>query len=147
MKNKILIGRKDVADFPELELENIDVKIDTGAFTSSIHCYHIEELEQNGEKVIQFQLLDPSHEQYNDKVFVFKNFKLKSIKSSTGHAESRYIIKTNITLFGKFYPIELSLSERGEMKYPVLLGRKLLRKNFIVDVSKKNLSYDGIKIQ
>lgn len=147
MKQKIVIGRKDIADFPELELENIAVKIDTGAFTSSIHCHQIEELEHNGNKVIRFQLLDESHEQYKDKVFVFKNFKEKVIKSSTGHAESRFIIKTTIALFGKIYPIELSLSERGEMKYPVLLGRKLLRKNFIVDVAKKNLSFDSFTNQ
>ncbi|MFA9391778.1 MAG: ATP-dependent zinc protease [Prolixibacteraceae bacterium] len=147
MKEKLIIGRKDFAHFPELELENIAVKIDTGAYTSSIHCHQIEEIELDGEKAIRFQLLDPTHQDYNDQVFVFKNFKLKSVKSSTGQAELRYIIKTKISLFGRRYPIELSLSERGEMRYPVLLGRKLLRKRFLVDPSLQNLSFDSLNHQ
>lgn len=144
MKEKLIIGRKDLANFPELELENIAVKIDTGAFTSSIHCEQIEEIEYEGEKAIRFQLLDPTHEWYNGKIFIFKKYKLKMIKSSSGHAEMRYIIKTKIEMFRKRYPVELSLSERGEMKYPVLLGRKLLRKRFLIDPSKQNLSYNDL---
>jgi len=147
IKEKLIIGRKDFASFPELGLEFIAVKIDTGAYTSSIHCQHIEVIENEGQKEIRFQLLDPTHGHYNEKVFIFKNFKLKSIKSSTGHEEMRYIIKTKITLFRKIYPIELSLTERGEMKYPVLLGRKLLRKRFIIDPSKQNLSFISLNKQ
>jgi hypothetical protein len=141
VREKLIIGRKDLANFPELELENIAVKIDTGAFTSSIHCEHIEEIEHEGEKAIRFQLFDPTHNWYNGKYFVFTKYQRKKIKSSTGHTEMRYIIKTKIELFRKRYPIELSLSERGDMKYPILLGRKLLRKRFLIDPSKQNLSY------
>ncbi|MBN2807380.1 MAG: ATP-dependent zinc protease [Prolixibacteraceae bacterium] len=144
MREKLIIGRKDLANFPELELENIAVKIDTGAFTSSIHCDKIEEIEHEGESAIRFQLLDPTHEWYNGKTFVFKKYKLKKIKSSSGHSELRYIIRTKIELFRKIYPVELSLSERGDMKYPVLLGRKLLRKRFLIDPSKQNLSYNDL---
>lgn len=147
MKEKIIIGRKDIANFPELGLENIAVKIDTGAYTSSIHCHQIEEIEHEGQPAIRFQLLDPSHEMYNEKVFVFHNFKLKTIKSSIGQSELRYIIKTKISMFGKRFPIELSLSERGDMRYPVLLGRKLLRKRFLVDPAEQNLSYTSLNKQ
>lgn len=146
-KEKLIIGRKDFANFPELGLEFIAVKIDTGAYTSSIHCQQIEEIEFEGQKAVRFQLLDPSHDQYNEKIFIFNNFKLKSIKSSMGHEEMRYVIKTKIALFRKLYPIELSLTERGEMKYPVLLGRKLLRKRFLIDPSKQNLSFVSLNQQ
>lgn len=141
MSEKLFIGRKDKADFPEFGLENIDVKTDTGAYSSSIHCHHIVEKEIDGRKVIQFELLDPSHEEYNEKRFTTANYKIKTIKNSFGITEDRYIIETQIILFGKIYPIELSLSERGEMKYPVLLGRKLLNKKFNVNTDKTNLSY------
>ena len=141
MEKKITIGRKDKIDFPELGLEDIDVKVDTGAYTSSIHCHHIEEKEHDGEAFIEFQLLDPSHEQYNNKKFRVKNYVEKEIKNSFGISEKRFIITTNTRLFGKTYSIELSLSERGEMKFPVLLGRKLLNGNFIVDTAKYNLSF------
>ncbi|MGB5394558.1 MAG: RimK/LysX family protein [Lutimonas sp.] len=139
--SKLFIGRKDFADFPEFGLENIAVKTDTGAYSSSIHCHHIEEIVKDGEKAIQFRLLDPNHEEYNEKLFCTRKYAIKTIKNSFGGTEDRYIITTNIILFGNFYPIKLSLSERGEMKYPVLLGRELLNKNFNVDTDRTNLSF------
>lgn len=140
MKQKTLIGRNDCADFPELGLEDIAVKIDSGAYTSSIHCHQIEEIIINEIPTIKFLLLDPSHENYNRKEFHSTKYKKKSIKSSNGQFENRFIIKTIIVLFNKEYPIELSLTERGEMKFPVLLGRKLLNRKFLIDTAKKNLS-------
>lgn len=136
-----IIGRKDKADFPELDLRNLNVKVDTGAFTSSIHSHEIKEVEENGEKHIEFKLLDPSYSKYCDKIFKVKNYKEKAIKSSFGDVEHRYIIKTNIILFSQEFLIELSLSQRTEMKFPVLLGRKFLNKKYMVDTSLNNISY------
>lgn len=141
LNEKRIIGRKDIADFPDLDLFNIAVKIDTGAYTSSIHCHHISETEVEGKKAIRFSLLDPGHPNFNNKQLVCTNYRLKKIKSSTGHSQIRYIITTNIVLFNQSYLAEFSLSERSAMKYPVLLGRKLLKKRFIVDPAKINLSF------
>ncbi|NPD46972.1 RimK/LysX family protein [Lentimicrobium sp. S6] len=134
------IGRIDKADFPELKLRNISIKVDTGAYTSSIHCHHVKEIDLNGEKYIEFELLDPSQAKYIDKVFKVKNYQEKSIKSSFGNTEQRFIITTIIVIFGQEHPIELSLSERSDMKYPILLGRKFLSHRFVVDTSLKNVS-------
>ncbi|MBF4986150.1 peptidase, partial [Nonlabens mediterrranea] len=60
-KKKLIIGRTDRADFPKLEIENLDIKIDTGAYTSSIHCTNI--VEENG--ILLATLLDEAHEQYH----------------------------------------------------------------------------------
>lgn len=130
-----------MVDFPEFGLENIAVKTDTGAYSSSIHCHLIEETIIDFKKVIQFRLLDPSHTDYNEKSFYTENYSIKTIKNSFGTAEDRYVIETTIVLFGNEYPIKLSLSERGDMKYPVLLGRELLSKRFNVDTDRTNLSY------
>lgn len=135
-----IIGRIDKGDFPELKLQNISIKVDTGAYTSSIHSHEITEVDLNGKKHIEFKLLDPSHLKYRDKIFKVKNYKIKTIKSSFGTVEQRFIIKTNIVIFDHEYPIELSLSERSDMKYPILLGRKFLNNRFIVDTSQKNIS-------
>lgn len=140
LKKKIIIGRKDKADFPDLELRNIDLKVDTGAYTSAIHCHKISTHEVDGQEILTFTLLDPSHRQYDDKEFTTDSFSVKRIKNSFGGSEQRFIIKTTIRLFGKRYPLELSLSERGEMKFPILIGRKFLMGNFIVDPSKYDLS-------
>ena len=134
------IGRVDRADFPEINLRDIKIKIDSGAFTSSIHCHAVHEVDSNGENHIEFKLLDPSHPEYENKVYTVKDYKEKSIKSSNGKTEQRFIIKTTIMIFDEVFPIELSLSERGDMKYPVLLGRKFLNNRFIIDTSLKNVS-------
>ncbi|WP_372641982.1 ATP-dependent zinc protease [Ancylomarina sp.] len=136
-----IIGRIDKADFPELNLLDIDIKVDTGAYTSSIHCHDVQEIELDGEKFIEFKLLDPSHTQYNSKIFKVKNYEVKSVKSSFGAVEQRFIVNTKIVIFGKEYSIKLSLSERSDMRIPILLGRRFLNKKFIVDTSSKNLSF------
>ena len=138
---KIIVGRTDKADFPELSLEEIDVKIDSGAFTSSIHCSNINEFRINNESLIKFTLLDPEHSFYNDKEFSSKNYTSKMVKSSNGISEKRFMIQTEIMIFNTKFPIYLTLSERKDMKFPVLLGRKFLNKKFVIDTAKKNLSY------
>lgn len=137
----LLIGRKDKADFPELHLRNINVKIDTGAYTSTIHSHHIQEVLIAGENYIEFLLLDPSHSKYSEKKFKTKRYRKKKVKNSFGESELRYFVETVIVLFGEELPIELSLSERSSMKYPILIGRKLLNGRFVVDTSKQNLSF------
>jgi hypothetical protein len=135
------IGRKDRIDFPQLRLYDIDAKIDTGAYTSAINCCSIKIIEKNGEKKVRFNLLDPSHPSYNNKKFALPVYRKRRIKNSFGQVEERYIIKTKILLFGKLFDIELSLTDRSKMEYPVLLGRKMLRNRFLVNVAQANLSY------
>ena len=138
---KTTIGRVDKADFPELSLIEIDVKIDSGAYTSSIHCANIEEINVNGEKIIKFTLLDPEHPLYNNKEFSTKKYTSKAVKSSNGISQERFLIETEIFIFNQIFSIHLTLTERKDMKFPVLLGRKFLNKKFIIDTAKKNLSY------
>lgn len=140
MKNnkiKLLIGRTDIVDFPKLNLFGIDIKVDTGAYTSSFHSHSIEVVDG----ILKCQFLDPKHDKYHEKYFLFKDFYQKNVKSSNGIIENRFIIKTEILLFNELHEIELTLTERGSMKYPVLLGRKFLSKKFIVDTAKKNISF------
>lgn len=138
---KITIGRVDKADFPELSLTDIDVKIDSGAYTSSIHCSNIKEITVDDSTYIRFKLLDPEHDFYNNKEFTFKNYASKIVKSSNGISETRFMIHTEIIMFQKKFPIYLTLSERKDMKFPILLGRKFLNKKFVIDTIKKDLSH------
>ncbi len=141
LDTKKLIGRKDKVDFPKMRLYDIDAKIDTGAYTSAIHCHNIKISEKDHVKYVTFNLLDPSHPNYNEKRFRVPLHTKRRIKSSIGKSEERCIIKTLITLFGEKLEIELSLTDRSEMEYPVLIGRKLLKKGYVVDISKSDLSY------
>ena len=147
IKQKIIIGRKDIADFPLLELLGVEVKIDSGAFTSSFHCHNIRYFEKGGKQFVSCNFLDPGHPLYHEKEFVFENFTIRKIKSSNGLVEERFSVISEIKIFDKNYPIELTLTERSDMKFPVLLGRKFLSHKFIIDPSRTNLSQKGKIIQ
>lgn len=134
---KIIIGRTDRADFPKLGLENIAIKIDTGAYTSSIHCS--DYVEKDG--VLHATFLDEQHEQFHGKVLKFDEYKITTVRSSNGEVEQRYKVKANIRLYNKLYEISLTLSNRMKMRYPVLIGRKFLSSKFIVDPELQDVSF------
>ncbi|MDH5608877.1 MAG: RimK/LysX family protein [Cyclobacteriaceae bacterium] len=141
MVSKHLIGRKEKVDFPEFGLAGISAKVDTGAYTSALHCSFIRVV---GEK-LEFAISHNTDEIRLDRKFTTTNFTSRLIRSSNGKTQQRYVIKTKIKLFGKDYLTEFSLADRSKMKNPVLLGRKLISGRFIVDVSAKYLSTKNIK--
>ncbi|MBN8691574.1 MAG: ATP-dependent zinc protease [Bacteroidetes bacterium] len=145
-KNKIrLIGRREFVDFPQLKLFSIEAKIDTGAYTSAIHCKDIQLKTANGKQVLCFKLLDNTHPEYSEQVHEFSEFYRKKIKNSFGEMEERYIIKTRVKIGKKNILTTLSLSDRENMRYPVLIGRRLLKGKFIVDVNKIHINGQRIK--
>ncbi len=132
-QNKIrLIGRREYVDFPELKLFSVEAKIDTGAYTSSLHCKNIR-LEN---KSLVFETDAGKHE--------FSDFFRKKIKNSFGEMEERYIIKTSVKLGKKTIRTTISLSDRENMRYPVLIGRRMLKGKFLIDVNKIHIG--GIRI-
>ena len=135
-KNKSLqvIGKKELVDFPDLEIMSLYAKIDTGAYSNTLHCHGIE---IKNEK-LYFKVLDPTHPSFNKKEYCFNDFFKKTIKNSFGESEERYMIKTRIKIRGRVIKSIISLTDRGKMRYPVLIGRRLLKNKFVVDVSLKN---------
>jgi hypothetical protein len=85
-------------------------------------------------------LLDPEHEAYNNKIFELPISDVREVKSSNGLTESRYFVRAKIQLNDRIIDTELSLTDRSEMKFPVLLGRKFLMNRFLVDVAKVHTS-------
>ncbi|HNV30350.1 MAG TPA: RimK/LysX family protein [Cyclobacteriaceae bacterium] len=132
-----ILGRSDRVDLPGLGLTNIHAKIDTGAYNCSLHCSRAEIVDGN----LEFVLLDEEHPEFTGMKFVFKKYEQREIKNSFGEAELRYVIKTTIRIYDYLIRAEFSLSNRGNLKFPVLLGRKILRDRFLIDVTKKDLSF------
>jgi len=132
-----VLGRSDRVNLPGLGLKNIHAKIDTGAYTSSLHCSRAEVI--NG--VLEFVLLDDEHPEFTGMKFTFTEFTQREIRNSFGVAEMRYIINTSVKIFSEEIMAEFSLSDRDTLRFPILLGRKILRDRFLIDVTKKNLSY------
>ena len=143
---KRLLGRRELVDFPEFALSGVEAKVDTGAYTSAIHCTDIRvDTGATPRPVLMVRLLDPGHEGADGHPMAFADFVLRDIRSSNGEVQERYVIRAVVQLYGKPFEVEFSLSDRSDMKYPVLLGRSLLRQGrFVVDVAKRNLSYKAL---
>lgn len=149
MKEKIsfpiVIGATDHVDLPEFELYNLACRIDTGAATSAIHCHNVKLVQKDGRQAVSFMLLDPEHPAYQNRAFYSFDFKEKIIKNSFGQIEKRFSIKTILLLFGRKFKTEMTLADREAMKYPLLIGRRLLLRGFLVDVRLKDISYHSKK--
>lgn len=136
-KEKLLIGRVEEVDFTELELFGVQAKIDTGAYTTALHCQDIYESRENGVKVLYFKPLDKDHPLYTEQEIRVQKYARKKIKNSFGQIETRFVISTKIKIGSKEVETDITLADRANMRYPVLLGRKLLSKGFLIDVNKQ----------
>jgi len=142
---KNIIGRKDKVDIPFLSIENIPVKIDSGAYSSSIHCSSIELIENSSKKQLEVIFLDESNSNFSGKKYIFTEFRKKKVKSSTGDEQERYFIQLPVVIFNREYLTDFSLTRRNGLRNPILLGRKLTNNHFIIDTSMTNLSYRNKK--
>lgn len=134
MSNLKIIGRLEYVDFPQLGITELEAKVDTGAYTSSLHC---SEIEVNNDTV-RFIVLDDAHPSFEGKWFKLPIEKFTMVKSSNGQTEERVVVKTVIKLLDEEFDIFLTLTNRKDMKYPVLLGRKFLQKKYLVNVNIKH---------
>lgn len=132
-----VLGRYDRIDLPELGLFNIHAKIDTGAYSCSLHCQQWQVV--NGK--LEVILLDEEHPEFTGMKFIFDEFENRAIRNSFGEVEKRFVINTTIKIFGEEIVTSFSLSDRGTLKFPVLIGRKILRNRFLIDVRRINQSY------
>lgn len=141
---KRLLGRRELIDLPALGLRGVVAKVDTGAYTSAIDCadLHLEADPATGEPVLHVRLFDPDHPATDGRALVFCEFGQRSIRSSNGEVQVRYVIRTVVLLYGQAFETEFSLADRSDLKHPVLLGRALLRQgHFVVDVARRDVSY------
>ncbi|MGY6522853.1 MAG: ATP-dependent zinc protease family protein [Mongoliitalea sp.] len=140
MSSKKIIGRKEKISFLDWGITNISAKIDTGAYTSSIHCDYAEERIENGSKVLYFKLLAVLDRKYSGKELRATTYTQKRVKNSFGEAEVRYKVSTKVRMFGEEFEAEFTLTDRSKMRNAVLIGRKLIHGRFLVDVSQVHLS-------
>lgn len=130
-KPKTLIGRAERIDFPVAKILGVPAKIDTGAYRSSVWASDIEE--RDGK--LFFKLLGPESPFYTGKELSVHDYEIVEVENSFGHAEERYSIMLSMRLGGRRVRTNITLSDRSKKTYPVLVGRKILRGKFIVDVS------------
>ena len=142
MIEKKIIGKKETISILDIDLFNLDAKVDTGADSNALHCDHIEIDDDN---MVHFHLLDEVHESYHGKKMKMPLYKLKKVRSSNGELQHRPSIQVTVDFFGKEYKTVVSLTNRADMKYPMLIGRKFLSGKFLVDVSQEYLTKEELK--
>lgn len=132
---KKTIGRREFIGLPDFGILAVEAKVDTGAYTSALHCSVIEEEVKGDTRQLKVSLFDESHPEYSRQFHYFERYERKQIRSSNGDTEERYVVISSIRIYGRRYMTRFSLTNRENMKYPVLLGRRCLKGRFIVDVA------------
>lgn len=134
-KEKIIVGRVEWVQVDATEMV-AKARVDSGAQTSSIHAENVTEKMIEGEKYVQFETID---DQDNRHVFIKKVIASTVVRSSTGEANSRYVVRMNIKMAGRDHEVNVNLNDRTGLVYRFLVGRNLLMGNYVVDVSQSRL--------
>lgn len=125
------IGWRELVHLPDLGLRGIPAKVDTGARTSSLHATILDEYERDGELFVRFAV--DFERQRVRQVCEAVHIDWRGITSSNGETQRRRIIKTPLTIGGLRFRAEISLADRSDMRFPMLIGRSSLRGRFVVD--------------
>lgn len=134
LAKKQIIGWREWVAFPELSIDHIKAKIDTGARSSALHAYDIECYKTKNGKLRAKFIVHPL--QRNNKTIIHCHADVidqRYVRSSSGQRELRTTIVTNLALGNDVWPIELTLTNRDSMGFRLLIGRTALRRRFLVD--------------
>lgn len=130
---KLVVGWREWVSLPDLNLQHIKAKIDTGARTSTLHAFSVEGYSKKGAQRVKF-LIHP----YQNRIDVVKECDARvvdkrMVSDSGGHKEKRYVILTTLVIGTEAWDIEMTLTNRDTMKFRMLLGRTAMKKKIVVD--------------
>lgn len=128
-----IIGWREWVSLPSLNITKIKAKIDTGARTSALHAFSLKPFVENNIEKVCFDI-HPMQHNVDDVITCIANVVDKRlVTDSGGHEEERYVIEAPITIGGQTWSIEITLTERENMLFRMLLGRSAIRKRFIIN--------------
>lgn len=130
---KATVGTLELCDLPQLAINALHIRVDTGATTSSLHVDNIEEFDKQGDLWVSFDIHPDLHDVSEIVRREAKVEAIKKVKSSTANKECRYTIITKIVMAKMEWSIQLTLTDRSEMNYLMLLGRQAMSGRLIVD--------------
>lgn len=133
MKKKIIVGWREVLSLPELRLDRIKAKIDTGARTSCLHAYKLETFTRNHALWVRFWMHPEQNNTELSQICEAKVIDERIVRDSGGHEEKRYVIETLLSVNEEQWPIEVTLTNRENMRFRMLLGRTAMHDRIIVD--------------
>lgn len=134
---KIILGALEKCDLPDIGIFNLVMRVDTGAATSSLHVENVEEFEKDGEQYINFDIHPDVYDVERITRHSSKVEAIRRVKSSTATRERRFLITTTLVIGENAWPIHITLTDRSEMTYNMLLGREAMQDKILVDPSKE----------
>ena len=135
-----VVGWREWVAFPDIGLPAVRAKVDTGAATSAIHAHSVEPFERGGAAYVRFEV-HPFFRRHRRIVVVCEApvVDRRRVVSSSGHSESRVVVGVTFRLGVRAgspeWPIELTLTDRRTMRFPMLLGREAMNAHVLVDPS------------
>ncbi len=137
----LVIGWREWLELPDLGIRKVKAKIDTGARSSSLHAFDVKTIERDGKQFARFKVHPLQRNSKKTVECEAEILEFRMVKSSTGHAQKRPVILTTVEALGDEWTIELTLANRDEMGFRMLLGREAVRGRFLVDAG--NSYYSG----
>ncbi len=136
-----MLGWREWVALPDIGVAALRAKVDTGARTSALNAHGIERFEHDGARWVRFKLR-PDRRSAHELVCTAAVSDMRTVKDSGGRAEERYIIETDVRIgdHPETWPIEISLSNRTDMRFAMLLGRTAIRRRFTVDPGRSFLA-------
>lgn len=130
--DKIIIGWREWLDLPDLGITKIKAKIDTGARSSALHAFHLHPFQDGDRNLLRFQVHPYQKDSHHTVTTTAEILEWRQVKNSGGQSQLRPVIKTSVSLGGRQWAIELTLTNRDVMGFRMLLGREALKKGFLV---------------
>lgn len=132
-KERPIIGQEEWCALPELGLPAIKARVDSGAKTSALHAFNIKEFTKGDALYVTFDIHPIQKNRTITRSCKARVIGRRTIRSSTGVSEKRYVVETTLKLGGDMWNIELTLTNRDDMGYRMLLGRQAMQNRFLVD--------------
>jgi len=142
--NLIVIGWREWLALPDLNIQAIKAKVDTGARTSALHTFGLEPFECGGILKVKFGVHPLQRRKDIEIKCVADVVDRRRVTSSDGQSEKRYVIRTAVALGKISWPIELTLTNRKSMRFRMLLGRAAIGGYLLVDPAKSYLTGRGL---
>ncbi|WP_457206868.1 ATP-dependent zinc protease family protein [Nocardioides sp. P5_C9_2] len=129
----IVAGWREWVTLPDARVEWIKAKLDTGARSSSVHAFGVEEFSRDGRPWVRFSLRPWQRSEDDAVQHECPVHDKRVVRSSSGHSEERYVVLMDVRLHDRTVTAEVTLSSRDEMGFRMLIGREALRQGFLVD--------------
>ena len=132
-------GWREWVSLPDLGVDHIKAKLDTGARSSALHAFDLEEFERDGDVWVRFSIHPWQKSASGARTVELPVHDRRRVRSSTGHAQMRYVVCMRLRLLGRTIPFEVTLTRRDAMGFRLLIGREALRQGFLVDSGRSYL--------